>query len=124
MRRTQAEAVAAGLFWFTRWDGTVIEETSLEQARQEAFEECVAVIHGHYDTEEIPTHTCITVVVFLGLEDVATITVNSNIARREPLHGWSPPEWPVGELYVSPEEYAHLVQRRIARSTASMKGAP
>jgi len=110
IKEDQLRAAAdGGVYWFTEWDGEVVAFMLLEEAERAAFENCLAV---HHDLKE--SHdgriTGMSITIFKGRDAASQVSVRS-FASVEPRCVWSPPEWPAG-AEVSPEEFAHLIQRR------------
>jgi len=108
---TQAEAAKNGLFWLVLWDGQVVEYSVLDAARLRAFQECEALVQGHYSNEGERTPTGASFMVFEGRRCVSRIDIHQPDPDTTPHFVWSPPR--SDELNdITPEEYAHLIQRR------------
>lgn len=105
----QAEAAETGLYWFIEWEEPNITLfDTLAEAQRAAFEECLRVM----DTQEKDGKPSgIEIVVFKGRDAESSVRIHA----RQHMGGfvWSPPEWPAGVTTLSPEECAHLIQRRI-----------
>lgn len=103
----QIRAANSGLYWFTEWDGGVAAFMTLEEAERAAFEDCMIVLHQTRPGEDGKL-TGLTLTIFKGREAEADVRVHS-FAHVRPRIAWSPPD---SDFCVSPEEYAHLINRR------------
>jgi hypothetical protein len=108
---TSKEAAESGLYWLTSWDGVVAVFYTLPQAYHGAFYECLRRVRGTdiAEGERVPTGT--TFSIFRGHKGVGEVTIRQPDPDTERHFVWSPPS--SGELNdITPEEYAHLIQRR------------
>lgn len=106
---TQSEAAASGLYWFIEWEEPNITLfNTLAEAQRAAFEECLRVMDTH---EKDGKPSGIEIVVFKGRDAESSVRIYAH--SQQGGYAWSPPEYPAGVTTLSPEECAHLIQRRI-----------